>query len=253
MATVTETLTPSETVFVHGEQFSKAKKDGVKLPRGGAAVDPEPLAASALVAAFLANEQAGALRLQVGTEKYLFGLLKKRAVQVVAAGTDPGWPAGSPEERVRSFAGKRPKSGEWTAREVVRGLFPDDDPNPYVEVATWIRRALQERELADEVVEERKAMMIFTMRYSHAVLNAAGVAAADRQPLAPVQAGAGRAGRAAAERDPVGALLARGDRLGRRPRLRPGRMRTPRATGARPVPVPGPRSRITGRRFPRGS
>lgn len=182
-----DTLTPSEIAFVHGEQFSKAKKDGVKLPRGGVQVDPDTLAVSMLTAALLANERAGALRMEIGIEKYLFGLLKRRVVHVIPAGSSPNWPAGTLEARVWSFASTPPKAGHWSVRDLVRGLFPSDDPNPYIEVAVWVRKAMEGRGLADEVVEEKKSLGIFTVKYTHAELTAAGTAAANRQSAAPVQ------------------------------------------------------------------
>lgn len=185
-APATEILTPSEVVLVNGDQFAKPEKNGFPLPRGEVKVDPDPLAMAALEAALLANERAGAITLEMGIEKKLFGLLKSKVVRVGMGAAAPQWPPLSYEWRIYDKLKQAGPEGT-TVKQLVIDLFPADDDHPWVEVLQQIALALRGRSLADEQSRETKALGIFKTKSTVSVLNAAGAALADRHPVAPVQ------------------------------------------------------------------
>ncbi len=185
-ATATEVLTPSEVVLLNGDQFSKLDKNGFSLLRGETKVDPNPLAIAALEAAILGNDQAGAITLEQGIEKKLFGLLKSRVVRLRTGAAAPRWPEGSYEARIYDRVKKGGGEGT-TVKTLVIDLFPSDDDHPWIEVLQQIAHALRNRGLADEQAREKKALGIFKLKSTVSVLNAAGNSLAERHPVAPVQ------------------------------------------------------------------
>ncbi|HLL84099.1 MAG TPA: hypothetical protein VK420_15660 [Longimicrobium sp.] len=185
-AAATDVLTPSEVVLLNGDQFSRLDKNGFPLPRGGTAVDPNPLAIAALEAAILGNERAGAITLEQEIEKKLFGLLKGRVVRVRTGTAAPRWPEGSYEARICERVKKGGAEG-ITVKTLVIDLFPSDDDHPWTEVLQQIAQALRARGLADEQTREKKALGIFKTKSTVAVLNAAGASLAERHPATRVQ------------------------------------------------------------------
>lgn len=72
----TSLLAPSELILLNGDQFAREKRLGerVELINIDAAVDARELGEAVLAAAFLANEQAGAVHLEMRQKRALFGL-----------------------------------------------------------------------------------------------------------------------------------------------------------------------------------
>lgn len=185
-ATSTEMLTPSEVVLLHGDQFSRLDKNGFPLLRGETKVDPNPVAIAALEAAILGNEHAGAIDLEQGIEKRLFGLLKSKVVRLRPGAAAAQWPEGSYEARILERV-KQGGSEGTPVKTLVIDLFPSDDDHPWIEVLQQIAHALRNRGLADEEMREKKALGIFKLKSTVSVLNAAGASLAERHPVAPVQ------------------------------------------------------------------
>lgn len=185
-APATEILTASEVVLVNGNQFSTPDKNGFPLPRDEARVDPKPLAIAALEAALLANERAGAIVLEQGLEKKLFGLFKSKVVRLRAGAAAPQWPPLSYEGRIYDKVKQAGPEGT-TVKQLVIDLFPADDDHPWVEVLQQIALALRGRSLAEEQTRETKSLKIFKLKSTVSVLTPAGASLAERHPLAPVQ------------------------------------------------------------------
>lgn len=85
-------LAPSELVCIFGTRFAaKHGKTDASVPAHvpGKQEDYDLLAHKTLAAAFLADEQAGSLRLETGTKKALFGLRKVPVLNAVATDTPP--------------------------------------------------------------------------------------------------------------------------------------------------------------------
>lgn len=183
----TDVLTPSEVVLVHGERFSKPEKNGYTVPRGGAVVDSDTLGNVALQAALLANEQAGAIRLEEGTEKRIFGLFKSKVIRAVLGASEPEWPEGSFEAQIHERV-KAQGAGEGIEiRALVIALFSDDVPNPASSVLDRVCGAMHLRGLTDVETRETKSLKIFTVKSTVSVLNAAGTALAGRYPAEPAR------------------------------------------------------------------
>jgi hypothetical protein len=72
-------------------------------------VDADDLAIQAIAAAFLACEQAGAVRFEHREGKALFGLMKTRSFLVLPGNGRGGWPAGSLEDWIEKGAQSSPK------------------------------------------------------------------------------------------------------------------------------------------------
>src|SRR6478672_4614867 len=77
----TDTLTPSETVFVHGDQFAKKAMFGEKLLLTDMKVSSSELATAMVAAAILMNEKRGLVALTLKKEKALFGLASKESLK----------------------------------------------------------------------------------------------------------------------------------------------------------------------------
>jgi hypothetical protein len=96
------TLTPSDIVFLNGEQF--AVEQGMlaggnfTLLHNGTKVGHVSLATAMFAAALLANEAAGTLRLSVKPKKAMLGLKTTTAAWAEPTGAKGNWPAQSFEE-----------------------------------------------------------------------------------------------------------------------------------------------------------
>jgi hypothetical protein len=175
-------LSPSERVLLCADRFSTAAgmlgygevslSTGVKL-------DADAVARRMVAAAFLANEQAGALRLELRQEKALFGLMKTEALHAVPGGRSVSWPAGSLEGQVAGRVAAGPK-----VQDLVRGILGSESASPAQTLCARAKAALATRGVLH--AEEKKTLKLFTsITYSlpPAVLAAAqqtGVAAQEQ-------------------------------------------------------------------------
>ena len=106
----TDTLTPSESVLIHGDQFARKAMLGEKLLLTDLKVSTSELTTSMVTAAILANEKQGFITLTLKKEKALFGLTSRESLKMAATGlADAAWPADSTEARILASAGSRPR------------------------------------------------------------------------------------------------------------------------------------------------
>lgn len=156
----TAALTPTEAVLLQPERF--APKDtvftaGFEPVLGGEKVALAPLAETLLAVALLANERAGAIRLEIRPKKTLFGLRTVRPLVAEATGRGGGWPAGTLEAAVlEALAG-----GAREAYDVLHAVFHTDKPNPASWVTVLVMQGLHARGLMD--AREKKALKLFTV------------------------------------------------------------------------------------------
>ena len=105
-------FTPSERVLLFGDRFAKAAGmlgHGEVVLSSGAKVGADELAVNAIAAAYLACEQAGAVRLEIRQGKAMFGLVSTRNLYVAPGHKPVRWPEGSLESWVVQGAGREPK------------------------------------------------------------------------------------------------------------------------------------------------
>jgi hypothetical protein len=198
-------LSPSEQILLDAESHSPANDSaGVPVLRTpGRFVDSGPIAEAMWAAALLANEAAGAVRLEMGVRSAWFGLSKKPEVQVRAAGPVPAWPARSLEESLAARVVTRSAKGKHDAR----GLFADEidrDTSPHLETALRAIKALLARGLAQEVESQKTTLRVFKSTVRTPVLTPAGETVLQEHPPA---AAAQLLTRAARERADVHAAL----------------------------------------------
>lgn len=154
-------LTPSEAVLLHGDRF--AKPDTIRtlgetlLLDDARKVDAEELAETALATAVLANVDAGGLRIELRTNRHLFGLVKTRSIVVQGREATPSWPAGSLEAAVLS---RRPESGTRKMSDLLYDVLETDTAQPPLHALGLIKRGLAGRGLLDD--EETKKLRVFT-------------------------------------------------------------------------------------------
>jgi hypothetical protein len=176
---------PSEVVLFNGEKFAKKTMAGnVTLLHLDQNVSAAQLGQAALAAAFLANEQAGAVRLEVRQTKALFGLITNNTLFVEPVAAPSYWPANSIESRIYPLAEQlRAQNGKNDVANMVYELLGEDSDDPWKEVIELIKAGLAERSLLDRIKE--KKLKIFTVwRYT---LPDATKALASQQDVDPVQ------------------------------------------------------------------
>ncbi len=179
-------LTPSELVYLNGEKF--AQKAGVfnkiKLMHVDLSVNDAQLVQMTVAAAFLANEQAGSVRLELRSKKALFGLTSVQALYAEPCGVQYPWPEQTLEASFPAYA-ERFKA-EKNTNEVYTVLFAwmrEDCMAPFDEVIHRVQYGLGVRNLLG--MREEKKLKIFTVR-SYTLPDATR-ALAQSTPLAPVQ------------------------------------------------------------------
>jgi hypothetical protein len=131
-----------------------------------------------VAAALLANEQAGAVTLETGSAKRLFGLrtvpVVRMAPTVRAAAT--AWPADTLEAKALAAATQLAAKNKHEVAEVCSALV-DWDANPEGDTVGAMIRALTPRGLVAEHAEQRTTLKVFKTTHRSTVLTAAGAAA----------------------------------------------------------------------------
>lgn len=153
---LTAPLTPSEAVLLNGAAFAPPAGLADQLPLlNGAVVAAGPLLRAVFAAAFLAAEQAGALRLEAGPRRTAFGLTKVLTVYVEPGELMAAWPAPSLEAALPVLAARLKLSGAHEAGAVVHAWLAAPSANPWLAAAEQIYQHLGERRrlTAEETVK----------------------------------------------------------------------------------------------------
>lgn len=161
--TTTTVLTPSELAWLHADQIAPPKTfNDWSTPAllSDTQVSMKQLAQNLVAVALLANEQAGALRLEARSKKALFGLRTVQTVFAEAAGTTT-WPNGSLEDRINDLAHTLQGSKRGNeVQTIVHDLFSSDVANPWGGILEMVGDALQARGLIG--TEQVKRLKVFT-------------------------------------------------------------------------------------------
>lgn len=163
--TKTTTLTPSETVLFHGEQFAR-ELGGISLNDTGykslvtdKSLSSKELARAVLATAFLANEQAGTLKLEVRSKKAWLGLRTVQALYAEPTGKASPWPGPSFEAEILDIAGQRQAAGKNDVEDIVYSLLGEDASSPALWALTHVHQRLNARGLLE--TEERRQLKLF--------------------------------------------------------------------------------------------
>lgn len=151
-------LTPSERVLVFGDRFSSPAgmlgTNEVVLSSGNKA-DADRLGEAMFAAALLANEQAGAIRLEPRQGKAIFGLMKTEKLHVVPGGKQVAWPQGSLEAVVAAPVQQHP-----TVDDLVAGIVGSRSNSPGQVVCARAKAALAARGVLHAA--EKKTLKVFS-------------------------------------------------------------------------------------------
>ena len=156
----TSLLTPSELILLNGEEFaSKASwpEGSVDLLHVKTKVSARQLGQPMLAAAFLANEQAGALRLEVGQKKVFLRLFSVTTLFAVPRSNLLGWPAYSLESNVDQLVGK----DRMEVSTIIYTWLRHDTPFPWKSAVELVKEGMGRRGLLGVV--KAKRLRFFTV------------------------------------------------------------------------------------------
>lgn len=174
-------LTPSERVLVFGDRFSTPAGmlgySEVVLSTGNK-VDVEKLAQAIFAVALLANEQAGAIGLDLRQGKAMFGMIKTEKLHAVPGTRQVGWPQGSLEAVIAASVAQHPQ-----VDDLVTSILGSRSNSPGQGLVARMKAALAARGVLH--AEEKKTLKVFTtVSYS---LPPAALAAAEQTGYAHVE------------------------------------------------------------------
>ena len=153
-------LSPSETIFLNGDQFAKTAVLGYKLLSSETKVNVQDLARTVLAGAFLAMEAVGELKLELEEYKRLIG--KGRRVKLTPLGDVSSFPSPSLEVVLREICLYLEGSKKGAnVKDVVWAAVGKDDDHPWNKMVDSIPPHLADRGLLERI--EEKKLKIFTV------------------------------------------------------------------------------------------
>ena len=148
----TNPLSASELVLLNGDQFAKKVMLGnIKLLHTDASVSVSQLAQAMLVAAVLADESSGNLRLEVRQEKAMFGLRKVKNLYANPTPHPVEWPQFSLESQLPQIA-ERFKNDDDSHRvsNLIYAWLRQDSSSPWQSTIEMVKSGLTERGLLEK-------------------------------------------------------------------------------------------------------
>lgn len=161
----TTPLSPSELVLLKGEQFAKKSFSGnIKLLHTDNKVSAKEIGQVILMAALLANEQTGTVRLEVGRKEALLGLCKVDTLFVAPGDVTVSWPDNSLESEIPTLAKQLLADKE---RNEVSTIFYTwlckDSVNPWQSVVELVKEGMASRGYLELI--EQKRLKFFTLTH----------------------------------------------------------------------------------------
>lgn len=153
-------ISPSETIFLNGDQFAKTAVLGYKHMGSETKLSVQDFARAILAGALLAMEAVGELSLELEEYKRLIG--KGRRVKLTPLGDESSFPSPSLEAALREicFYLEGSKKGA-NVKDVVWAAVGKDDDHPWNRMVDSISPHLAERGLLESI--EEKKLKIFTV------------------------------------------------------------------------------------------
>ncbi|OGO36600.1 MAG: hypothetical protein A2W35_16390 [Chloroflexi bacterium RBG_16_57_11] len=159
-------LTPSEVVFLNGEQFAENVKLGnVDLIHSDEKVSLAQLGGTILATAILACEQAGAFRLEVRERKATLGLRKVRELFAAPAQHRENLPEGSLEATYAGMATQMALKEKNDIYTILYTWLHKDSISPWTTALELLKAGMAKRGLL-EATEEKKLKLFKVTRYS---------------------------------------------------------------------------------------
>lgn len=146
-------LTPSEVIFFNAPAFT-AKGD-LNLPHLTSKVSGQQLGKAMLIAALLAAEQIGNLRLELRPVK---GLLKQEVLALFVAPLEAGhkWPSDTLEAQLHALAHARMvRTGSCQANRLICDLLGQSDSSPWQRAIDLVMQGLAIRGLLETEASKR--------------------------------------------------------------------------------------------------
>jgi hypothetical protein len=157
-------LTPSELVFLNGEQFAQKVMIGnVELLHNNEKVSLTQLGMAILCAAFLGCEEAGDFSLGIGERKAMLGLRKVRELYAVPGSANVRLPEGSLEAVLAGLAGRYEERDNHSVQNLVYAWLREDTSSPWNNAMGLLKAGMARRGLLD--TREEKKLKIFTVTH----------------------------------------------------------------------------------------
>jgi len=152
-------------VLLKGEQFAKKSFSGnIKLLHTDNKVSAKEISQVMLMAALLANEQAGAVRLEVGRKKALLGLRKVNTLFVTPGDITLSWPDNSLESEIPTLA--KQLLADKERNEVSTILYTwmrKDSSNPWHSAVELVKEGMASRGYLEKIGQ--KKLKFFTLTH----------------------------------------------------------------------------------------
>lgn len=159
-------LTPSEVVFLNGEQFAKKVMMGnIDLLHSGEKVSLTQLGQAVVTTAFLAAEAAGAVRLEARERKAMLGLRKVKELFAVPSSGSVPLPENSLEAVFAGLAARLAGKNDNDVRSIVYTWLRSDTTVPWSSAMDLFKAGMAERSVL-EASEERKLKIFTVTHYS---------------------------------------------------------------------------------------
>ncbi len=135
-------FTPSELILLNADKFApEVETGGHELLCSIGMVNGQYLAVMMAAAAILANEEEGALEIELKEEKRLFSSNKGRQVHIHPIGHAPNWNGYTLESAVLFTAGQLfAVRGDYSARNVIYSVLRENRKEPWqklIEFVEW--------------------------------------------------------------------------------------------------------------------
>ena len=148
-------MTPSEVTFLNGAPRRPIERGGV-LRQEILTPTPGGLVASTLKAAFLADQERGAVEFQMRREKVFFGLITREHLFVVPKDRRANWPSSSLEGALRTYGPRR-------VSDIIHNWLGENSTNAWGSAGMLIMDHLVRRCLVERLNVERKVFRFFTV------------------------------------------------------------------------------------------
>ena len=161
----TTPLSPSELVLLKGEQFAKKSYSGnIKLLHINKKVSAKEIGQVILMAALLANEQTGTIRLELGHKKALLGLCKVNTLFVAPGDLTVSWPDNSLESEIPTLAKQLMVDKEHNeVSTIFYTWLRKDSVNPWQSVVELVKEGMASRGYLELI--EQKRLKFFTLTH----------------------------------------------------------------------------------------